>query len=406
MGKTKDIDKQIELIKRGTVEIISQQSLRDKLKQAALEKRPLIIKAGFDPSAPDIHLGHTVLLRKLRHFQQLGHMIVFLIGDFTAMIGDPSGRNETRPTLTKEDVLKNAQTYKQQVSKILDVKKMKVVFNSSWLGKLNPQQIAELLSKYTVARVLERDDFLKRYKEGKDISLLEFFYPLLQAYDSVALEADVELGGTDQKFNLIMGRTIQERYGQKAQVVITMPLLEGTDGVQKMSKSYNNYIGINENAKDMYGKTMSISDEMMIKYYELLTDMDLDKVKKMHPMEAKKQLAFEIVKQYHGENKAQKAQADFEQAFQKQDPFSNLKVRTIECASVTGLQVAAPALADLLCPKILDLIKSKSEFRRLVGQGAISVNGVKVTHCDYQLKKNTEYCIKVGKTRFCKILLK
>ncbi|MFC1632271.1 tyrosine--tRNA ligase [Candidatus Omnitrophota bacterium] len=267
MAIVKDIDKQMQLIARGAVEIISREQLKSKIQESARTNKPLIIKAGFDPSAPDIHLGHTVLLRKLRHFQELGHQIIFLIGDFTAMIGDPSGRSQTRPRLTKAQVLENARTYQEQVSKILDIKKIKVVFNSSWIDKLTAADIAELFSKYTVARVLERDDFSKRFKQGKDISLLEFYYPMLQAYDSVVLKADLELGGSDQKFNLLMGRSIQERYGQPAQVVITLPLLEGTDGVQKMSKSYDNYIGINEPAKDMFGKLMSISDQMMIKYY-------------------------------------------------------------------------------------------------------------------------------------------
>ena len=404
MAILRDVNKQMQVIERGTVEIISKEGLRKKIENSVKLNKPLIIKAGFDPSAPDIHLGHTVLLRKMRHFQQLGHKIVFLIGDYTAMIGDPSGRTQTRPKLTKKQVLKNAKTYQKQVSKTLDTRKMKVVFNSTWLEKLSSSEIAELLSKYTVARVLERDDFLKRYKEGKDINLLEFFYPLLQAYDSVYLRADVELGGRDQKFNLLMGRVVQERYAQQPQVVITMPLLEGTDGIQKMSKSYGNYIGINEPAGDMYGKIMSISDKMMKKYYELLTDIGLSSVKDIHPMEAKKNLAIEIVRQYHGQKKAEKAQGNFEKTFQKRDPFSGMKTKEIKIDSAT---FSHGDCFYLLCsPQILVLVNSKSELRRLITQGAITVNGEKVTNFQYRLEPNKEYCIKVGKTRFTKVVLK
>jgi len=397
MAKVLNLDKQLELIKRGTVEIISEDALKEKLKKSIKENRPLIIKAGFDPSAPDIHLGHTVLLRKLRHFQELGHKVIFLIGDYTAMIGDPSGRSTIRPRLSKKEVLQNAKTYQKQVAKILDLKKLKTVFNSKWLKRLSAYEMAELSSKYTVARILERDDFAKRYKENKDISVLEFFYPLFQAYDSVVLEADIELGGTDQKFNLLMARTIQQRYDKSPQIVITMPLLEGLDGVQKMSKSYNNYIGINESAKDMFGKVMSISDEMMMKYYELLTDVDLASVKELHPMGAKKKLACEIVSQYHGQKKAQEAQDNFEKAFQKRDPFTDIKAVTIAAESLL--------LVDILSSK-LSLVKSKSDFRRLVEQGAIVVNNQKVADVQYRLESNQEYCIKVGKTRFSKVILR
>ncbi len=392
------VEEQLKLIKRGTVEIIREEELKKKLEKSLKTRKPLIIKAGFDPSAPDIHLGHTVLLRKLRHFQQLGHKIIFLIGDFTAMIGDPSGKTQTRPQLTKKEVIKNAKTYQKQVGKILDLKKMKVVFNSTWLDKLSSHEIAGLLSKYTVARVLERDDFLKRYKEGRDISLLEFFYPLLQSYDSVVLEADVELGGTDQKFNLLMGRTLQERSGQDAQVVVTMPLLEGTDGVQKMSKSYNNYIGISEAPAEMYGKLMSISDEMMWRYYELLTDIDLVSVKSMHPMDAKKNLAKEIVSQYHGKVASEKAQNKFEKAFQKRDPFTGMPatVYLTDDLSLLGT-LTNPAIGG---------ISSNSEGRRLIKQGAISVNGTRVSDINYRFEPGVEYCLKAGKTRFIKLILK
>jgi tyrosyl-tRNA synthetase len=411
MATLRDIDKQMQVIKRGTVEIISEGELRKKIQNSIKTKRPLIIKTGFDPSAPDIHLGHTVLLRKLRHFQELGHKIIFLIGDFTAMIGDPSGQITVRPRLTRKQVLENAKTYQKQISKILDIKKMKVVFNSTWLNKLTPYEIAELLSKYTVARVLERDDFFKRYKQGKDISMLEFFYPLLQAYDSVALRADVELGGTDQKFNLLMGRVVQERYGLSAQSIVTMPLLEGTDGVQKMSKSYNNYIGINESAKDMFGKIMSISDRLMMKYYELLTDIDLSSVKGMHPMEAKKRLAKEIVQQYHGKDAAEKAQKDFKKIIQEKDPFRGLESIDLKTNQPDGL-----LLGNILCnvqglyvvegkkKTSLNWIESKNKFRQLITQGAITVNGEKITDHRFQLHPHKEYCIKWGKkNRFAKI---
>jgi len=394
--KFKSVKEQLSLIKRGAVEVIQEDELKEKLK----EKRPLIIKAGFDPSAPDIHLGHTVLLRKLRHFQDLGHKIVFLIGDFTAMIGDPSGRTQTRPVLTRKEVLQNAKTYQKQVAKILDIKKMKVVFNNNWLDKLNHRQIGELLSKYTVARVLERDDFSKRYKEGKDISLLEFYYPLLQGYDSVELKADVELGGTDQKFNLLMGRAIQERYGQKPQIVITMPLLEGLDGVQKMSKSYGNYIGINEPHEEMFGKIMSVSDEMMWKYYELLTDIDLSSVKDMHPMDAKKTLAKDIVRQYHGSARAEKAKKGFEKAFQKRDPFTGMEPTELTVDGKDEL-----ALSNVLAGISAFKLGSKSEFRRLIDQGAITVNGTKINDINYTLEPAKEYLIKVGKTRFARVII-
>lgn len=401
MAVLRDVDKQLEIIKRGTVEIISEGELRKKIEKSAKSKQPLIIKAGFDPSAPDIHLGHTVLLRKLRHFQQLGHRVVFLIGDHTAMIGDPSGVSKTRPRLTKKEVRRNAKTYEKQISKILDIKKLEIRFNSEWLSKIGAAEIAELASKYSVSRMLERDDFSKRYKEQKPISMLEFLYPLLQGYDSVHLKADVELGGTDQKFNLLVGRDIQSAYGLKPQVVITMPLLEGTDGVQKMSKSYANYIGINEPAADIFGKIMSISDELMNKYYELLTEVDLLYIKGTHPMDAKKKLAYEIVRQYHSEQAAKKAQFNFEKTFQRQDPFNGMKPIVIATNSKEEF-----LLANILCgQQMLNAVKSKSDFRRLLTQGAITVNGQRISDAQYRLEPDKEYCIKVGKTRFFKIIL-
>ena len=319
-----DIKKQLEIIKRGTVEIISEKELILKLEK----KRPLVVKAGFDPSSPDIHLGHTVILRKLKHFQDLGHKVIFLIGDFTGMIGDPTGRNEVRKRLTEEEVKENAKTYKKQVFKILDEKKTEIVFNSAWLAKMTLKDTLELMAHSTVSQVLARADFSGRYKSGKDISLLEFMYPLLQAYDSVELKADIELGGTDQKFNLLMGREMQKDFSQESQVVIMTPLLVGLDGVNKMSKSLGNHIGISELPEEIFGKIMSISDELMIQYYELLTDENLDEIRKMHPMDAKKNLGKIIVKQYHGEKLAEASLRDFENKFQKRDPFTELKLET------------------------------------------------------------------------------
>ena len=386
------IKKQLQIIKRGAVEVISEKELIAKLEK----KRPLVIKAGFDPSAPDIHLGHTVLLRKMRHFQDLGHKVVFLIGDFTGMIGDPTGRTETRKHLTEKEVKENAKTYKKQVFKILDERKTEVVFNSSWFKSMHLQDVmVDLASHTTVSQLLARSDFNKRYKSGKDISLLEFLYPLLQAYDSIKLKADVELGGLDQKFNLLLGRELQKDFEQEQQVVIMVPLLIGLDGVQKMSKSFGNHIGINDLPEDMFGKIMSVSDELMMHYYELLTDEDLERVKKLHPMEAKKKLAELIVRQYHGEKLALRARKDFENKFQKRNPFAELKLETRIFEGTLGDFL----VSDGICP-------SKSEYRRLVDQGAVEVNGDRLKTPDLQLEPSKEYCIKIGKKRFLKIIFK
>lgn len=386
-----DIKKQLEIIKRGTVETISEKELILKLEK----KRPLVVKAGFDPSAPDIHLGHTVLLRKLRHFQDLGHRVVFLIGDFTGMIGDPTGKSETRKRLTEEEIANNAKTYKKQVFKVLDEKKTEVVFNSAWLGKMTLKNTLELMAHSTVSQVLARADFSERYKSGKDISLLEFMYPLLQAYDSVELKADVELGGTDQKFNLLMGRELQKDFSQESQVVIMTPLLVGLDGVNKMSKSLGNHIGIDETPEEMFGKVMSMSDELMLQYYELLTDENLDEIRKMHPMEAKKKLARDIVKQYHGESMAEASLKDFENKFQKRDPFTELKLET----KPLKLNLCEFLIEEKICP-------SKSEYRRLIEQGAVEVNNTRLNEPDFQIEPSIEYCIKVGKKRFLKVIFK
>lgn len=387
-----DINKQLEIIRRGAVEIISEAELKAKLGESIKQKRPLRIKAGFDPTAPDIHLGHTVLLRKLRQFQDLGHQVIFLIGDFTGRIGDPSGRQEARRQLTKEEVMLNAATYKKQVSKILDVDKMQVVFNSEWFDTMSVLDILRLTTHATVSQMLARSDFKKRLAKNEDISLLEFMYPLLQGYDSVKLEADIELGGTDQIFNLLVGRDIQKDFGQAQQVVITMPLLEGTDGIQKMSKSYGNYIAITDKPQEMFGKIMSISDEMMFKYYTLLTDENLDSVKKLHPKEAKLNLAEDIVSQYHGANLATKARGEFEQVFSKRDMPQEMAVYKLK----KGKSVIIDILTDS------GLTASKNEARRLIAQGGVSLDAMKLDREDAVIDK--EGILRVGKRRFLKLI--
>jgi len=400
----KNIDKQLDLIRRGTVEIIQLDELKKKLERAIKTNKPLIIKAGFDPTAPDIHLGHTVLLRKMRHFQDLGHKVVFLIGDHTAMIGDPSGQSKTRPRLTKEEVIANAKTYEKQVSRVLDIKKLDIRFNSEWLGKMNIAGIAELMSRYSVQRLLERNDFSERYEQQKNITMLEFLYPLLQGYDSVALQADIELGGNDQKFNLLVGRDIQGAYGQESQVVITMPLLEGLDGVNKMSKSLGNYVGINENAKDMFGKLMSVSDELMYKYYELLTDEDTAKVKadvkadRLHPKQAKVNLAKCIVAQYHGEAEALKQAEEFDRAFKDKGFPSDISLQELKAESDP-----VPVLTALV--DIAKILPSRGEAKRKLQEGAVEVDGARVVNLDFGFRINKEYRIRVGK-KFARIILK
>lgn len=388
-------EEQLKIIERGTLEIISGEELLSKLS----EGRRLRIKYGADPSRPDLHLGHTVPLRKLRQFQDLGHEVIFLIGDFTATIGDPSGRTETREALSREEVLKNARTYEEQVLKILDRKMTKVVFNSEWLDKMNLRELVELVSKQTVARVLERAEFKERLEKEDEISILEFFYPLLQAYDSVVLKADVEVGGSDQKFNLLMGRTIQRRYGQQPQVAITLPILEGTDGRCKMSKSYDNYIGLEESPREMFGKIMSISDELMLRYYELLTDFPLPEIREMHPRQAKKKLAGEIATLYHSAELARKAEEEFENIFQKRGLPDNLRLKTLY---VEEDKISLVGLLDLG----LDMGESKSGFRRLIQQGAVRVNGERQSDIKVELEAGKEYLIQVGKRRFEKVFLK
>ncbi|MBM3255236.1 MAG: tyrosine--tRNA ligase [Candidatus Omnitrophica bacterium] len=387
-----DIERQLEIIKRGAVEIISEKELKLKLEQSIKNKKPLTIKAGFDPTAPDIHLGHTVLLRKLRQFQELGHRVIFLIGDFTACIGDPSGRSELRKQLSKEEVIKNAATYKKQVSKVLDLDKVTVVFNSEWFEKMSVLDMLRLTTHATVAQMLAREDFKKRLSSNENISLLEFMYPLLQGYDSVKLEADLELGGTDQIFNLLVGRDIQKDFAQAPQVVLTMPLLEGTDGIQKMSKSYGNYIGINESPSQVFGKIMSISDELMIKYYTLLTDEDLGPVKALHPKEAKLRLAQDIVRQYHGDKASNDARLEFESVFsQKELPHDIAQYKLKKKDTIIAVLLKS------------GLVKSGNEARRLVKDGAVFFEGSKVASEDFT--PPGKGVLKVGARRFLKIII-
>lgn len=399
-------EKQFEIIKKGAAEIILEKELLHKLEKSFKENRPLKIKAGFDPTAPDIHLGHTVLLEKMRQFQELGHDVIFLIGDFTGIIGDPTGRSELRKPLTKEEVLKNSETYRRQVFKILDQQKTKIVFNSEWFEKMSAMEIVRLGAIKTVARMLEREDFKKRFQSQQDITILEFYYPLLQAYDSVHLNADIELGGTDQRFNLLMGRQMQETMGLEKQVIIMMPLLEGIDGVQKMSKSLGNYIGISEPPKDMYGKLMSISDELMIKYYELLSRIiiaELNALKEglksgaIHPKKAKENLAMEIVERYWGKNTAGHAKEEFDRIFKEKGLPDEIPVFELQWED-----------KDMWLPKIMKLsgiTPSTGEAMRLIKQGAVSVDDQKITDPQKTFQKGN-YLIKAGKRKFIKVVAK
>jgi len=379
-----------EIIKRGVEEIILEEELMEKFKT----KKSLRIKFGADPTAPDIHLGHTVILRKLRQFQELGHQVIFIIGDFTARIGDPSGRDITRKPLSQEEIEQNAHTYQQQVFKILDKDKTEIVFNSQWLDKLSPQEIMKLSSCYTVARMLERDDFKKRYTEGKEITIVEFLYPLFQGYDSVVVKAEVELGGTDQKFNLLVARELQRDYGQKPQVVITMPLLEGTDGVRKMSKSYGNYIGILDSPKEMFGKIMSIPDNLMPKYFELLTNISLDEIKLLHPKEAKKLLAKEIVKNYYDEAEAKIQEEEFERIFRHKELPEEIPIFKVDKTSIGFIEAII----------LTNSAKSRSEARRLITQGGVKIDQQKIDKIDLELDLTSPKIMQVGKKRFVKIV--
>ncbi|MDK9708402.1 MAG: tyrosine--tRNA ligase [Desulforhopalus sp.] len=398
------IKEQLELIERGAVDIIARDELIKKLQKSEATGIPLKIKAGFDPTAPDLHLGHTVLLQKLKHFQELGHDVYFLIGDFTGMIGDPTGKSDTRKALTVEQVAANAETYKQQVFKILDPEKTQVVFNSSWLGKLTSIDMIKLASELTVARMLEREDFRNRFDTGRPISIHEFLYPLIQGYDSVAMQADVELGGTDQLFNVLMGRDLQRSRGMEPQVVLTMPLLEGLDGVNKMSKSLGNYIGISESADDIYGKILSVSDILMFRYYNLLSDLSTNEIAdlrakveagEVHPKEAKKRLARELTARFHSPEAAQAAEDNFEKVFQKGGVPDDLAEKRF------------PAGEPIALPQLMveaGLVNSTSEGRRMIQQGAVTIDGIRATDVNMLLPPEGERLVKVGKRRFCKVL--
>ena len=395
------LEDQWSLISRGVEEIIPEDELKKKISKSSENNKPLKIKLGCDQSRPDLHIGHSVVLRKLSHFQQLGHKAILVIGDFTAMIGDPSGRNKTRPQLTIEETKANAETYIDQAAKILDIEKLEIVFNSHWLNKMSFSEVIKLCSQYTVARMLERDDFTKRFKSETPISIHEFMYPLAQGMDSVELEADIELGGTDQKFNLLVGRDLQKENGQKPQSIITLPLLEGTDGKDKMSKSYENDIGLMDDPANMYGKTMSIPDELIYKYYSVALDLEESKLlsireklddKSTNPRDIKRDLARELVQIYHGEKKSQEAQAHFEKVIvNKENPneMNEFKVKN----EIT--------IVDLLFDS--GLAPSKGEAKRLIKQGAVKIDGVKIDKLDYQLHSNENKIIKAGKRRFLKI---
>jgi tyrosyl-tRNA synthetase len=355
------VEEQLAYIKKGAAEIIHERELRERLEKSLKTGKPMRVKAGFDPTAPDLHVGHTVLIRKLKHFQDLGHTVIFLIGDFTGMIGDPSGRSVTRPPLTRSDIDRNAETYKAQVFKILDPQKTVVDFNSRWFAKLTPEDFIRLTAKFTVSQMLEREDFHKRFQDEKPIAMHELLYPVCQGYDSVALEADVELGGTDQKFNLLMGRVLQKDFGQPSQIILTMPILEGTDGVQKMSKSYGNYIGINEPPQEIYGKVMSISDAMMWRYYELLTDVSSSEIEQMkteaasgkqHPMQLKKALARRIVQDFHGEQAAAAADENWAKQFQKDEVPEDVERVTIPMSDVLTVKQAEVGVSETGHPEI------------------------------------------------------
>jgi tyrosyl-tRNA synthetase len=388
-----NIDKQVQKIIRNTVDTIETAELHNRLKQ----KKQLVVKFGADPTAADLHFGHAVVLRKLREFQDFGHKVVFVIGDFTARIGDPSGRSELRPQLSENEINKNAETYQQQAFKILDAEKTEIVFNSSWLGCLTTEELMKLASHYTVARMLERDDFQLRLHKGDAISMQEFIYPLLQAYDSIYLKADVEVGGADQKFNLLVGRDIQHSYGQPGQIVITVPLLEGTDGIKKMSKSYGNYIGLTEPPDKMFGKIMSISDELMYRYYELLTGHDIETIKSISPMEAKLRLASELTNTYNGDEQGNVARQKFEEVF-SQHKFP-------DDAPVIELTPAYFTIIELLTQN--GIIDSKSEAKRLVKSGAVSIDGNKIASATEKVKlQKGVYFLRSGRRGFYRLVVK
>lgn len=424
----KEAQEQFAYLQKGCVEIIQEEELLSRLARSLREKKPLKVKVGFDPTAPDLHLGHTVILRKMKHFQDLGHEVVFLIGDFTGLIGDPSGRSATRPAMTREEIAGNAETYKAQVFKILSAEKTVIDFNSRWLGALSSFDIINLAAKYTVARILERDDFSKRLKKGLPISAHEILYPLMQAYDSVALRADIEMGGTDQKFNLLVGREIQREYGQEPQVVITLPLLEGLDGVEKMSKSLGNYIGITEPPKEIFGKLMSISDPLMFRYYELLTDVPFARIEswkndsregRLNPRDLKFGLSKLVVSDFWGRAEAERAAEEFERVFRHKEIPEDMEVIRIPVSEAINLGDKADAsiIADQKTDstKLIELIDivvdqkilpSRGEAKRLIRQGGVYLDGERVGDIAFRLDINRkkEFILKVGKRKFYKLV--
>src|SRR5262252_3098022 len=401
------VDEQLQYIKKGSSEIIREPELRDRLEKSCASGKPLRVKAGFDPTSPDLHLGHTVLLRKLKHFQDLGHTVIFLIGDMTGLIGDPTGRNVTRPPMTREQIDENAETYRAQVFKILNPEKTEIRFNSEWLEPLKYENIVQLCARYTVSRILERDEFSKRLKAGVPISVHEMLYPLAQGYDSVALQCDVELGGTDQKFNLLVGRDLQRDYGQPPQIVATTPLLEGTDGVEKMSKSKNNYIGITEPPKVMFRKVMGISDELMWRYWELLTDKSIAEIARLksdvesgarHPRDVKSDLAKKLVADFHSHAEADRAEAEFIRRFRERQTPTEVETRVIKSAARNI------KLVDLMTQ--IELAPSKAEARRLISQGGVKLNGERISEATFEIDTGAvrEIQLQVGKLKFLKII--
>jgi tyrosyl-tRNA synthetase len=393
------VDEQLPIIRRGAADIIVEAELVQKLERSRRTRTPLRVKLGLDPTAPDLHLGHTVVLRKLRDFQELGHQIIVIIGDFTGLIGDPTGRSETRKPLTRDEILANAETYRAQLGKVIDMSRTRVEFNSTWLAKLTFENIIRETASLTVARMLQREDFAARYAAERPISLHEFLYPIAQAYDSVALEADVEMGGTDQTFNLLVGRDLQRAHGQEPQIALTVPLLEGLDGVQKMSKSYGNYVGINEKPEDIYGKLMSVPDAMMWRYFELLTrvpESELAGLRSGHPMDAKKRLARTITAQYHGERGAVEAEEHFSRVHQRREQPAEIET--------VRLPADAPKPVWLVL-KEAGLVQSTSEARRMIQQGAVEISGQRVTSTEQTLQPGSDQPIQVGKRRFKRVIL-
>jgi len=402
-----EVERQLQVISRGVVEIVPEDELKQKVIKSVVTGKPLKVKLGLDPSAPDIHIGHTVVMQKLRQFQELGHQVQLIIGDFTGRIGDPTGKSETRKQLTEEDVQRNAETYRQQIFKILDPSKTQVNFNSEWLAPMTFADVVKLSAKVTVARMLERDDFTKRYTSGQPISIHEFFYPLMQGMDSVALESDIELGGTDQKFNLLMGRTLQKEYGKDTQVAIMTPIIEGLDGVQKMSKSLGNYIGIDEAPNEIYGKAMSVPDELMTKYFELVTDLSLEELAELteglksgavHPRDAKMKLAHTLVRMYHGQEAADAAQEHFVTVFQQRALPEDIEEKEIPAAELDNGKIRLIKLLTLI-----GFAASNGEARRSIQQGAVKLNEAKISDPNAEVELTGGEIIQVGKRKFAKL---